>query len=82
MEAAQLIIEVQAGIITGTAMPELTRSWGFTSTDWAALNGEDKEAKEQARELWIRIAGESREYAESLENPAQVNWVRRSWLWL
>jgi hypothetical protein len=27
------------------------------------------------------IAGESREYAASLENPARVNWVRREWLW-
>ena len=78
MEAAKLIIEVQAGVIPGTAMPEYTKRWGWTSSDQAKLEAGDKDA----RENWIRIAGESREYAATLENPAQVNWVRRDWIWL
>lgn len=59
-------------------MPELTRKWGWTEVDQDLLRADDPSAKE----LWIRIHGESREYAAMLENPAQVNWVRRDWLWL
>lgn len=78
MEAAKLIIEVMAGVIPGEAMPEYTKRWGWTSKNQEALEAGDAEAKA----LYIQIAGESREYAASLENPALINWVRRDWLWL
>lgn len=78
MEAAKLIIEVTAGIIPGTPIAEHTRRWGWTSRDQQLLEIDDS----AAREKWIRIAGESREYAATLENPAQLNWVRRDWIWL
>jgi hypothetical protein len=78
MEAAKLLIEVQAGVIPGTPMPELTRQWGWTSGDQERLG----EGDPAAREKYIRIAGDSREYAASLEDPRRVNLVRRDWLWL
>lgn len=78
MEQAKLIIEVVAGLVPNQPMPEYTRRWYWTSADQAALVTEDKEAQTK----YILIAGESREYAASLENPAQLNWVRRDWLWL
>jgi hypothetical protein len=78
MESAKLIIEVVAGLVPGTPMPEYTRRWGWSGADQEALNKGDKEAEEK----YIRIAGESREYAASLEDPRRLNWVRRDWLWL
>lgn len=78
MEAAKLIIEVQAGLIPGEPMPEYTRRWGWSSSDQERLGAGDKEAYT----LYIRMAGESREYAASLEDPRKVNWVRRDWIWL
>jgi len=78
MEGAQLIIEVTAGVIPGTPMPEFTKRWGWTSNNQQKLEEGDQEAKT----LYIRIHGESREYQASLENPNLVNWVRRDWIWL
>jgi hypothetical protein len=78
MEAARLLIEVRAGVIAGEAMPEYTRRWSWNSSDQDALEKGDP----AARQRYIQMAGESREYAASLENPQMVNWVRRDWLWL
>lgn len=68
MEAAKLIIEVVAGILPGEPMPEHSRRWTWTSSDQDALAAGDKEA--QAK--YIRINGESREYAASLAQPATI----------
>lgn len=77
MASLKLTIEVVAGIVPGTPMPEYTRRWHWTSQDQRQLS----EGKAEARERWIAMAGESREYAASLEDPARINWVRRDWLW-
>jgi hypothetical protein len=76
--SAKLLIEVQAGVIPGTPEPEFTKRWGWTSVEQENLVKGDPAAKAQ----YIRIAGESREYAASLEDPQRFNWVRRDWLWL
>lgn len=78
MEAAKLIIEVMAGMIPGKPDEQYTKRWGWSSVEQAKLVKGDPAAKEQ----YIRIAGESREYAASLENPQVLNWVRRDWIWL
>jgi hypothetical protein len=78
MQSAKLIIEVQAGLMPGSPMPEYTRRWGWSSDDQAALEAQDPEALRK----YVAIAGESREYAASLEDPRRVNWVRRDWIWL
>ena len=78
MENAKLIIEVMAGLVPGDPMPEYTRRWGWTGEEQAQLVAGDA----KAREKWILIHGESREYAATLEDPRAVNWVRRDWVWL
>lgn len=78
MEACKLLIEVTAGVILGTPLPEYTRTWGWTSGDQERLAAGDPEA----RALYLQIAGASREYAAWLETPRLVNWVRRDWIWL
>lgn len=80
--SAKLIIEVVAGVLPGTPMKEHTRRWGWTSEDQAALADACHELHFAAQEKYCRIAGESREYAASLEDPHRFNWVQRVWLWL
>ena len=81
MNALKCAIEVKAGIIPGEPMPEMSRRWIWTSEDQEQLEGSDVNIKKGAQERWIRMAGESREYAAALENPASVNWVERTWIW-
>lgn len=75
IKSAKVLIEVQAGIVPGTPMPEYTKRWAITSEQWAGETA-------QAREDIVRIYGESREYAATLEDPRKLNWVRRDWLFL
>jgi len=83
METLKLRITVTAGVILGEPMPEYTRSWEWSNLDQEAIQLADKsKACRAARDKWLRVAGESREYAATLENPEFVNWVRREWIWL
>ena len=75
---AKLLIEVMAGMFPGEADPQYTKRWAWSSIEQENLVKGDPAAKDR----YIRIAGESREYAASLENPAVLNWVRRDWIWL
>jgi hypothetical protein len=75
-EAAKLIIEVTAGIVPGTVMPEHTRRFALTSAEY---HTEDKLAQERA---WDRIHGEAIMYASRLMNPNYLNWVRLDWIWV
>lgn len=77
MASAKLAIEVVAGLVPGQPLPEYTRRWVWSSDDQQALENGDK----AAREKYLRMAGESREYAASLEDPRSLNWVQRVWLW-
>ncbi len=77
-EPLKCAIQVFAGLVPGTPEPEFTRSWYWTGKDQEALAAGD----EAARTKWIAIAGESREYAASIEDPRRLNWVRREWIWL
>lgn len=90
-EAAKLIIEVRAGVIPRTAMPEYTRRWAITSREYETMNDRAELGKpldqrsaawHEARDQWLRAHGESREYQATLENPSQFNWCERTWLWL
>lgn len=78
MDAAKVIIEVFAGVIPGEPITEFSRCWTWTSDQQERLKNGDPDARLE----WIRMAGESREYAATLENPEQFNWVRRDWTWL
>jgi len=76
----RISIEVQAGIIPGTPMPEHTKQFHITSDIWYAqdeyLNRED-----EARMEVMKIYGTAQEYARNLMNPQIVNWVRMDWIY-
>ena len=88
----KLQIMVRAGLMPGQPAHEYTRVWNWTGQEQDELsldlNEETDDLEERAvrkkvaRDRWILIHGESREYAATLENPALVNWVSREWVWL
>lgn len=80
--AAKLLIEVKAGVIPGKPIAEFTKRWTWTNVDQAEMVNSDISERAAAEYRYIQMAGESREYAASLENPKQLNWVRRDWVWL
>lgn len=68
--------QVHAGLIPGTAMPEYTRTWHYTSEDFAADNclPRGDSGRFQATQK------EARDYADSLQN-GNLNWVNSAYVW-
>ena len=79
MESARVIIEVLAGVIPGTAMPEHTRRFAITSKDWQTA-GENPDGQMR---LLAETNGKAQGYASLLMlQPNALNWVRTEWIWL
>jgi len=81
MERARVIIEVVAGIVPGTHMPEYTKRFTITSDIWYAQGewaGREAEAKLEV----LKVYGFAQEYMRDLMNPQKLNWVRLDWLYL
>jgi len=69
MDALKCSIEVKAGVLLGTPMPEYTRQWHFTQKDLDSPPD------------YIDRTGSAMNYAMCLQNPARVNWVKFEWIW-
>jgi len=69
MEALKCSIHVYAGVIPGTPIEAHTREWYFTQEHL------DKPP------TYIDGTGAAMNYAMSLQNPAEVNWVKLEWVW-
>ena len=69
MFALKCSIHVTAGVILGEVIPKFTRSWEFTQKD---LDNPP---------TYVDQTGAAMNYAMSLQNPAQVNWVKLEWVW-
>lgn len=76
MESARYAVEVVAGLIPGQAMPEFTRQFFVSSSEWRLYQSEGPQALTEAGP-WQ----EARKYAESLVDPDRLNWVSLSWVW-
>ena len=70
MEALKCSVVVTAGIIIGEIIPKYTRVWNFTQ----------KELDNPP--IYIDSTGAAMNYAMSLQNPTEVNWVKFEWVWL
>lgn len=81
LKSARILIEVVAGIIPGTPIPERTRQFAITSDAWYA-QGEYEGKKEEAKIEIMKVYGLAQEYMRSLMNPQEVNWVRFDWIYL
>lgn len=78
--AAKLLIEVVAGVMPESPMPEYTRRYAITSDQWeeAVSKGESGPA-----ELLAETAGRAQGYAALLMlQPDRLNWVRTDWVWV
>lgn len=75
MDSAKLGIDVVAGIVPGTPMPELTRRFFLTSAEWHA-DGADQVA------MLAELNGRAQGYAAMLMlQPDRYNWVKTEWVW-
>jgi hypothetical protein len=72
--AARAAWEVTAGIIPGEPMPEHTKCFVLTSDEW---DGGSEHGAAMFKELRERAT----KYADSLQHPAYLNWVRLDWVW-
>lgn len=73
-------IEVVAGILPGTPIPEHTKRFIITSDAWHA-QGDYEGKEEEARMEILRTYGFAQEYARDLMNPQRVNWVKMEWIY-
>jgi hypothetical protein len=81
MQTARVLIEVVAGIVPNTIMPEHTKKFAITSDQWYAqgtYEGKEEEAKMEC----LKVYGFAQEYMRNLMNPQLVNWVRLEWIYL
>jgi hypothetical protein len=69
-------VDVYAGVVPGTPMPEYTRQWFITSDEWYEDDG-----KNQA-DLLADLAGRAAGWATMLMlQPDRFNWVKTEWIW-
>jgi hypothetical protein len=78
IQAMKAMIEVVAGVIPGTAMPEYSKRWGYTSGE----HEQDKKVPPDQPTIFSQRLQEAHDYAMGLSNPAYVNWVRVEWIWV
>lgn len=81
MTAARVLIEVVAGVIPNTPIPEHTRRFAISSDAWY-MQGEYENKKDEAKMECLKVYGTAQEYMRSLMNPGIVNWVRLDWIYL
>lgn len=67
---ARCLLEVMAGLIPGQPIQEFTRQY--------AISEEDMKHPPK----YVEVCGMAMNYAMSLQNPQQVNWVKFEWVWL
>jgi hypothetical protein len=76
MEAARCVWEVTAGLIPGQVMPEHSRRWGLSSSEWD--NG-------RGFEVYLERAAQAEAYARYLQllcaQGMEVNWTRVDFVW-
>lgn len=64
---------VTAGEVAGEPVPEYTRTWTMTSSDWESLLAQAEYHAAMVSAL---------EYARWLMDPHETNWVKVEWRWL
>lgn len=69
--------QVFAGVIPNQPMKEYTKTFYYTAGDFE----KDRQLPEDAMTRFTELLQEAHEYAQSLTNPAYVNWVRVDFVW-
>lgn len=71
-DAARCVWEVVAGIIPGQPIPDFTKRWAMTASEYESPD---------AFQIYAKRMMDATEYMQALQNPKQVNWVRLDWIW-
>lgn len=80
MKAARIAIEIVAGVVPGTPVPEFTKRFVITSDAWYKQG--DYEGKDDEAEMEVmKVYGLAQEYMRTLWNPKRANWVRCDWIY-
>ena len=73
---------VTAGIIPGEPIPDYSRQWCLTSEQWEKDLAAANQGNPDPPWTFLAYQTAAREYAQSLENPRSLNWVKCEWMWL
>ena len=77
-ESVRVAVDVVAGVVPGTPMPEFSRRYFITSADWYAA----ADTPEGQATLLAEMNGKAQGWASYLMLcPDQFNWVRTDWVW-
>lgn len=81
MKPARILIEVVAGVMPNSPIPEYTKQFAITSDIWYA-DGEYEGMRKEADAEIYRIHNAAIEYMQGMMSPKLVNWVRLDWIYL
>lgn len=74
-EPIKAIWEVTAGVMPNFPIDDYYKRWHLLSREW---DGGSEKGRERYEDLVAKVA----HYAQSIQNPSGVNWVRMEWTWL
>lgn len=70
---ARVLLEVVAGLLPGTPMPEYSKRWAITGEQWRARGTGD--------DVVAQVEADCSAYAHDLRHGG-LNWVQTTWLYL
>lgn len=77
-ESVRVAVDVVAGVVPGTPMPEYSRRYYITSAEWHAA----ADTPEGQATLLAEMNGKAQGWASYLMlQPDALNWVRTDWVW-
>ena len=78
IEAAKAFWQVTAGLHQEHIIPEYSRQWGYTSSEYE----KDCQTPESEPTIFQKRDIEVHEYARSITDPRRVNYVKLEFLWV
>jgi hypothetical protein len=78
IQAAKAFINVSAGVLPASLMPEYSKRWVYTVDDYEA----DRFRPEGQETTFAAYLREAYDYAKSITNPAVINWVKVEFMWV
>jgi hypothetical protein len=71
--------EVRAGLVPGTAMPEYTKRFIYTSEDYDV---DAQHAKDMAYQpIFMQQIAKASSYHQQMSNPGMLNWAELTFIW-
>ncbi len=78
--------QVLVGVVPGSPEPEFSKTWVYTEAEFEKDLARPENAEGEGGEATLSIFQQKMQaannYALSMIDPAHVNWVHFTWLWL